>query len=251
MKLTVVGTGSSGNCYILENKHGAILLDAGLPISKIRRAVRDWSKVGACFVTHEHGDHAQAVPALCRRGIVCYMSPGTRAILLNGEKPDYAGNIECVRASDLVITDTGFHVMPFAVKHDASDPLGYMIKDHETNKILVFATDTAGFYNRFANVSYWLIESNFCMDILERQYRDGTITAQMWLRIVMSHMDMRALADFLPTNDLTKTELIVLCHLSATRSDEARMIDTIQTATGCRTIAAANGLSIDLETVQP
>ena len=253
MKLTVIGTGSSGNCYMLENKYGAILLDAGLPIAKIRNAVQDWSKIGACFVTHEHGDHAKAVHDLCKRGIVCYMSPGTKkAIMEKRTGPVFWGNnMETIRASDLVLMDTGFTIMPFNVRHDASEPLGYMLKDQETKKILVFATDMVGLCNRFSNVSYWLIECNYCLDLLVKQRQAGAITDQLFVRIAGSHMDLDALAEYLVKNDLSKTELIVLCHLSDTRSDEGRMIKTIRAQTGCTTIAAANGLSIDLETVQP
>ena len=39
MKLTVVGTGSKGNCYILSNGKESLVIEAGVPYEKILRGL--------------------------------------------------------------------------------------------------------------------------------------------------------------------------------------------------------------------
>lgn len=63
MKLKCLGSGSSGNCYLLTADNGeTLLLDAGLPIMDIKRGL-GWNvkNVVGAVVTHHHKDHSQSV----------------------------------------------------------------------------------------------------------------------------------------------------------------------------------------------
>lgn len=40
MRLKVLGSGSSGNCYILENENEALIIEAGLPFMEVKKAVK-------------------------------------------------------------------------------------------------------------------------------------------------------------------------------------------------------------------
>jgi ribonuclease BN (tRNA processing enzyme) len=58
MKVTCVGTGSSGNCFYVESERGAgVYFDAGIHPSRIQRLGLIIANV-PFFVTHEHVDHA-------------------------------------------------------------------------------------------------------------------------------------------------------------------------------------------------
>ena len=37
MKLRVLGSGSSGNCYILENEAEALIIEAGVPFMEVKK----------------------------------------------------------------------------------------------------------------------------------------------------------------------------------------------------------------------
>ena len=74
----------------------------------------------------------------------------------------------------------------------------------------------------------------------------GEIPEAMRNRLLGSHMSLRHLIETLAANDLTQTRKIILCHLSDGRSDERRMVAEIAAATGIETIAASNGMVIDL-----
>ena len=66
MILTCLASGSSGNCYVLkDNKGKMLLLDAGIPIKKIKKGC-GWkvSDIVGCVATHKHRDHSEAVSDL-------------------------------------------------------------------------------------------------------------------------------------------------------------------------------------------
>lgn len=55
LKLKTIGSGSSGNSYILSHNDESLVLDAGLPIAEIKRGL-DW-KIGGIqgvLITHAH-----------------------------------------------------------------------------------------------------------------------------------------------------------------------------------------------------
>ena len=59
MKLRVLSSGSSGNCYVVEADNGKrILLDVGIAYANILPELGyDLMSVEGIFVTHRHKDH--------------------------------------------------------------------------------------------------------------------------------------------------------------------------------------------------
>lgn len=53
--LKCIGTGSSGNCYILNVDDKKLILDAGLPIKQIKNGL-DWTLGGlsGAVISHSH-----------------------------------------------------------------------------------------------------------------------------------------------------------------------------------------------------
>lgn len=43
MNLTVVGSGSNGNCYVLQNEEEALIIEAGLPFDKKVKEALHWN----------------------------------------------------------------------------------------------------------------------------------------------------------------------------------------------------------------
>lgn len=55
MKLKVLGSGSSGNCYILENDTEALIIEAGVPFMEVKKALNfDIRKIQGVVISHEH-----------------------------------------------------------------------------------------------------------------------------------------------------------------------------------------------------
>lgn len=56
MRLIVVGSGSSGNSYILSNEHEILVLECGISYKEIIKHI-DYkpNRILSCLITHEHG----------------------------------------------------------------------------------------------------------------------------------------------------------------------------------------------------
>lgn len=240
MKLTVLSSGSHGNCYELKSETSSLLLEAGLPIATISKAV-SFTGLQACLVTHEHKDHAKSALDIARRGIHVITSPGTARIMKLMHPFVYtmkAGQTMRVGDWDIIAFDT---------RHDAEEPLGFLIRYRPTGETLVYATDTYYLRYRFPGTHYWIVECNYIDEILQEQLEDGCLPEQpMVTRLRKSHMSLSRLIDALKANDLSKTRKIVLVHLSESRSDERVMVEEIQKATGKPTVAATDGEIIEL-----
>lgn len=244
MELLVIGTGSSGNAYLLQAGNSAILLDAGLPIRQIVRAVPDWRRVAGCLITHEHGDHAKSAKAVAGMGIKTYMSEGTaKAIREDGCLTQF-NTVQMLSAFKV----GGFTVLPFETQHDAAEPCGYLVRYEPTGETALYATDTYYLRQTYPGVHYWIVECNYVDELMDAQQEDGELSPALRGRLKKSHMSLRRLLDALQANDLRKTRAIVLVHLSSERSDEHAMVQAVKEVTGIEEVTAATaGISIPLE----
>src|SRR5881409_2466471 len=71
VRLTILGSGSAGNCAYLETDEIRILIDAGFSIRQIRKRLatigRAPENLTGILVTHEHSDHVQGLRQLCEK----------------------------------------------------------------------------------------------------------------------------------------------------------------------------------------
>ena len=65
MTLQVLGSSSSGNCYLLETDRECLIIEAGIPLIKVKQAL-DFNirKVVGCIISHVHNDHAKYAKAM-------------------------------------------------------------------------------------------------------------------------------------------------------------------------------------------
>lgn len=242
MKLRVLGSSSSGNCYLLVADNGeTLIIEAGVRFDKVKKALGfDLSRVAGCIVTHEHGDHAKYVRDFIASYVPVYMSFGTcQALGLQ-----QSGVVNAVKP--LAPFSVGsFKVMPFPVQHDAAEPFGWLVKHEECGSVL-FATDTYYLRYRFNGLSNILIECNYRLDLLRRNVQAGRIDRQRYNRTIESHMSYGTCLDTLLANDITRVNNIVLIHLSADNSHAREFTSGIAKATGKQNVFAASpGMEID------
>ena len=246
MELQVIGTGSSGNCYLLkagEKRGQSLLLDAGLAADKIVREAESCNIAG-CLITHEHGDHIKGAEGLARKyGVKVYATAGTI------EASGVNDRLTFFNAADYLSTiQVGdFTVLPFETQHDAKEPCGWLIRFNPTGETTMYATDTYYLKRTFPGVHYWIVECNYVDEIMNEQLESGEIPEQLRSRLIKSHMSLRRLSDALKANDLRKTRTIILVHLSDERSDEELMVRTIRQQTGKDVWAAEAGKTYRLQ----
>ena len=239
MKLKVISTGSKGNAYILGNENEALLIECGVKITDIKKALNfDLSRVVGCIVTHEHQDHCKAFDDVMKLGITTY----TGAKTIQEINPDTFHRAMTI-ASKETVQIGGFKVMAFDVKHDAAEPLGYLIEHKDCGKVL-FLTDTYYCSYTFNDLNNIIIEANYSKEIIDRKF--GAESGKEFLRnrILKSHFSLENCKEMLSANDLSKVNNIVLIHLSDSNSDEKQFYKEVSELTGKNVTVANNGMEI-------
>jgi phosphoribosyl 1,2-cyclic phosphodiesterase len=84
VRVTVLGSGSKGNCTVVSTSRTRIVLDAGFSCKEIVKRMRfcgeDPEKLDAVLISHEHQDHVQGLSVLARRWKVpVYATQATHA----------------------------------------------------------------------------------------------------------------------------------------------------------------------------
>lgn len=242
MKLRIIGTGSKGNAYVLENEHEALLIEAGVNIKEIKQALYfDYSKVVGCIITHEHLDHCKSANDLMRLGIDVYTGAKTHQ-KINGDVIHRAMPI----ASRETIKLGNFKIMAFDVKHDAVEPLGFLIEHPDCGKVL-FLTDTYYCKYTFPGLNNIIIEANYSKEIIDKKYGPDSDKEFLRNRILKSHFSLANCKDMLKANDLRQVNNIVLIHLSDSNSDEKQFQKEVYELTYKNVHVASNGMVIDFK----
>lgn len=235
MQLKVINSNSTGNAYVLENDHEALLIECGVRFDRIKQAMNfNMKKVVGCILTHCHGDHAASIMEVLKAGINVAMSNGTATSL--EVRPHH--RVKIVSGSGSMIKFGGFEIKPFDIEHDVPEPLGFLIRHNETGTVL-FLTDTYYVKHTFPPLNNILIECNYAQDII-----DASSKRFLRDRVIESHMNLDTCKKTLMANDLSGVNNIVLIHLSDSNSDAKRFKREIQEQTGKTVSIAEPGLSI-------
>lgn len=240
MKLTVLGSSSSGNCYLLESKKEVLILEAGVNLKEIKKAVKEWPTVAGCLVTHEHGDHSKSAIGLMRLGVNVYASPGTFKALKVIKHVHRAKKMQ----AQIKYKIGSFVIVPFDIPHDAEQPFGFIIEHPECGKI-VFITDTHYCKYLFSGMNNLIIECNYSHEIIEKRMKAGKLPEIVRKRLLTNHMSLETCKGFLAAHDLTGVQNIVLCHLSNGNSNASQFKKEIKGLTNKNVFIAAKGLKID------
>ena len=209
MRLKVLGSGSSGNCYMLENENEALIIEAGLPFMEVKKEL-DFNviKIVGVLASHTHGDHAKYIGEYGKSGIPVW-------------KPY---NTDFYKSCDMKKYGT-FEVRTFPNQnkdrrwlHNNSDGsecpcYGFHIK-HPDMGSLVYATDTEYVRWRFNGVNHIMVEANYDMQFVNREEPN-------YEHRLRGHMSLPTALDFISTNDNPALRNVVLIHLSDKSADSA------------------------------
>lgn len=243
MKLKVINSSSSGNAYALIGKDETLLLECGVGFLSIKKAINfDIAKVVGCLVTHEHLDHAKSMVDVQRGGIDVYASRGTFS------KFNTIKHRTKYIASRIEVKIGGFRVLPFDVKHDAEEPLGFLINHKEMGNTL-FLTDSYYSHYTFKGLNNLIIEANYSDKILEERLETGEINSIVRSRVMLSHMSLETCIDLLESNDLSDVNNIILIHLSDSNSHAEGFKKTISDLTLRPCHIATAGQTYDLSLI--
>jgi len=223
MKFSVLGSGSKGNCTLIESGSTRILIDAGFSGKEINRRLalidRSPQDLNAILITHEHGDHVGGVGVLSRRcDLPVYANPAThQAAETRVKKLHQRWEFD---------TGTGFfledlHIHPFRISHDTADPVGFLVSDGTHS--VAYCTDTGKITTlirqRLFQCQALILESNYDPEML----MDGPYPMHIKQRVRSNqgHLANNEAAAFLAELCTTKGQEVrhvVLAHLSETNN---------------------------------
>ena len=123
MIIDVLASGSTGNCYKLDDGNTSILLECGINLRDIYRKVDfNLTSIEGCLITHEHSDHAKSAHKIKAAGVPVYTSKGTQEILQLSDRRLH------IISPDITFNIGSWRITPFKVLHDAKEPLGFVLQ---------------------------------------------------------------------------------------------------------------------------
>lgn len=224
MRLKCLGSGSSGNCYILENETEALVIEAGLPFKEVKRALGfNVKKIKAVIISHIHGDHRKYWHEYVMAGIPVF---------------EPYKNEGCI----FQISKDSFWIKAFELVHDVPC-YGFFIKHPEIGK-MIYASDTEYIKYRFKNLDHILVECNHDKNFIQADAVNRS-------HILEGHMELQTTKEFVRVNNNPDLRNVVLLHLSANNSNEEdfkrKIEEVVEQSTNV--YVAKKGLKVDLRLV--
>jgi phosphoribosyl 1,2-cyclic phosphodiesterase len=224
VSLTVLASGSRGNCSVLASSRTRIVVDAGVSCREIGRRMNLTGdhvlNLSAVLISHEHSDHVAGLWVLARKlNIPIYMTGATYHAWQrwtrdknDGVKPELA-KLETFEAGrSFTIGD--ITVAPFTIPHDAADPVGFTFRA-EGVKIGI-ATDLgympASVVDNLRGCDGLVIESNHDVEMLRGGPYPWVVKQRVMSRV--GHLSNEALAQFFAGDYDGNAAFLVLAHLS-------------------------------------
>jgi len=228
VRIYVLGSGSTGNCAVVEANGERLVVDAGMgPV----RATEQMRALGAdfiatrppvgIFVTHDHGDHASHASPLAR----CLRSPlythDPSALRRARRKLD----VRLYAPADPVALGP-FVVEALPVPHDAPQ---VALRISAGGYRVAIATDLghapSGFGAWLGACDLVLLEANYCPLLLEA----GPYPPQLKRRVAgpLGHLGNEQTARIAASLEGTRVRRLVLVHLSRTNNSPERALAAV------------------------
>jgi len=215
----VLGSGSRGNSTLFETAKTRLLVDAGFSrketYARLAAVGARADGFDAVVISHEHTDHIAGLRALALDlKIPIYISPGTRDAItwdvrLNRVEHFTAGQ-------SFTIGD--IEIIPFAVPHDAADPVAFTLT---AEGVKIGIVTDLGYIPELVKqhvrgCHLLAFESNHDLDMLKIGPYPWHLKQRLMSRL--GHLSNRATAEFLLDGYDGAPHILVLAHLSETNN---------------------------------
>jgi phosphoribosyl 1,2-cyclic phosphodiesterase len=237
LQFDMLGSGSSGNCGLMQTQDAAFLIDAGFSSKRIgemlaRRNVSP-EQIEAIFITHEHTDHIQGLRGLRKyKNIKFFANKNTAEVIEQKFSFDIAWQTfstgEKFNLGNLSISS-------FSVPHDAADPIGYVFSfignGEGTIRSIAWMTDLgyipSHVIKNVADVNLLIIESNYDNKLLALdRKRPPYIKAR--IRSRYGHLSNEAAVNFIKSSGSNQWKKIVFAHVSADCNSESSIKELLE-----------------------
>jgi phosphoribosyl 1,2-cyclic phosphodiesterase len=223
MSVSMLASGSRGNCAIVASVRTKILVDAGISGRETFRRMKalgdDPRTLNAILITHEHSDHIYGLATLAKKlRIPVFMTGATHEAWARamrdekGERPRLEKFERFESGHSFQVGDIA--VKPFTIPHDAADPVGFTFRA-EGIKVGI-ATDLGylpvSVRDHLRGCDVLVMESNHDLEMLRVGPYPWSVKQRVMSRV--GHLSNVALADFFVNDYDNNAAFVVLAHLS-------------------------------------
>ncbi len=239
LHLTVLGSGSSGNCAVVSTGSTTVLIDAGLSAKQVALRLEatgfDPAKLDGILLTHEHGDHTAGLEILTKKwDIPIYATPLTRECIEDQFRHSPRWRM-MQTGSPFELNELRIECFP--VPHDAADPVGFTLQDGVSK--LGFVSDvgfvTALIRDRLQGSHTLFLEANYDTRLLDADTKRPWSTKQR-ISSRHGHLSNEQAAELVAAIAHDGLHQVVLGHLSEDCNDPDTATGFIRSALAERSL---------------
>jgi len=223
VSVSLLASGSRGNCALVASSSTRILVDAGLSgretFKRLHGLEERPDQISAILITHEHSDHVAGLQRLATRlKVPVFITEGTHHAW-NRAMRDEEGKIPELPKAEHFSAGRSFRVgdievSPFTIPHDAADPVGFTFRAEGIK--IGFATDLGympvSVRNHLSGSTVLVMESNHDVEMLRSGPYPWSVKQRVMSRV--GHLSNDSLAEFFSGDYDGSAEYLVLAHLS-------------------------------------
>src|SRR5258708_3786015 len=222
--MTVLASGSRGNCTLLASSQASVLVDAGLScketLKRMKAAGEDPATTEIYTLSLHDALPISGLQVLARKlQVPVYISEATYQSWRRCTK-DKEGNPARLERREHFHPGRSFHiaditVTPFTIPHDAADPVGFTFK---ADGVKVGIVTDLGYLpysvkDHLRGCDGLMIESNHDLEMLRNGPYPWMVKQRVMSRV--GHLSNTALAEFFQKDYDGSPAFLVLAHLSA------------------------------------
>jgi phosphoribosyl 1,2-cyclic phosphodiesterase len=237
MRFASLGSGSSGNCLVVEQAETRLLLDCGFGVNELVKRLQRFdlepAQIAGILVTHEHDDHAKGAFKLAAKyNIPVWLTHGSFRMCERyiPENIELSINIIDSHAS-FQIQDIA--VTPYPVPHDAREPTQFTFSDGQTKLgVLTDAGASTPYIEQvLSGCDALVLECNHDLTMLENGAYPYSLKKRVASRL--GHLDNQMAAALLAKLDNSKLKHIIAAHLSAKNNTQNLAKQALSQVLGC------------------
>ncbi len=223
MRFASLGSGSAGNCLVIEKASTRLLLDCGFAVSELVKRLQRLGlapeQISGILVTHEHDDHAKgAFKFAAKYNVPVWLTHGSMK-MCERYLPENAADKAKVTLN-IIDSHTKFQIehieiSPYPVPHDAREPTQFTFTDskHKLGVLTDTGSSTQHIEQVLSGCDALVLECNHDLNMLENGAYPYSLKKRVGSRL--GHLDNASAATLLAKLDNTKLKHIIAAHLSA------------------------------------
>lgn len=229
MLVSVLASGSEGNCTFIQTKNKKILIDLGMNNKYITSKLAEIdvlpSEIDYVFITHTHADHTGAMKT--------FFKNNTPFVFLDEKmlpELEFLNDYPNLCFDNSTLNFDGLTVEILKTSHDAPGSRAYIFREDDSS--VVYITDTGyinqKYFDKLTNLSLYIFESNHDVEMLMHGKYPSWLKAR--IRNDEGHLSNNQCAFYLSKFIGPNTKEVVLAHISKENNTPEIALDTLKSS---------------------